>query len=430
MKKLLIGLLVLVTALSLFAGGETEQNTGGKATVEVWFHAGKGEERDTFSKQVEIFNNMQDEIVIDYILLPEGSYNDQVAAAALSGDLPDLLDFDGPNVYNYAWAGYVMPLDKFIPSEMKSDLLPSIIDQGTYAGKIYALGVFDSGLAIWANKEYLQKAGVRIPKGIDDAWTFEEFNDALEKLQALSEVEYAIDFKLNYGQNEWYTYAFSPMIQSAGGDLIDRSDYMSADGFLNSRESVKILTWFQNLFKDGYAIVEPAGDDDFYGTKIAALSWVGHWMYGPHTQGLGDDVVILPMPALGDKPVTGMGSWNWGITQQSDNPEAAWKFLEFLMSKEEILRMTNANGAVPARISALNESELYKPGGVMEILADQLKGGVAVPRPITPAYPTITSAFIEAVHNIVTGADVKTELDLAVKKIDQDIEDNNGYPVN
>ena len=54
--------------------------------------------------------------------------------------------------------------------------------------------------------------------------------------------------------------------------------------------------------------------------------------------------------------------------------------------------------------------------------------GIAEPRPITPAYPTITSAFAEAVVNIAAGADVKGELDKAVQKIDQDIKDNQGYP--
>ena len=52
----------------------------------------------------------------------------------------------------------------------------------------------------------------------------------------------------------------------------------------------------------------------------------------------------------------------------------------------------------------------------------------SVPRPVTPAYPVITNAFAEAVQNIVSGADVKAELDEAVQTIDQDIEDNRGYP--
>jgi multiple sugar transport system substrate-binding protein len=59
----------------------------------------------------------------------------------------------------------------------------------------------------------------------------------------------------------------------------------------------------------------------------------------------------------------------------------------------------------------------------------QLEGGVALPRPLTPGYPVITEAFAEAVQNIIGGADVKSELDKAVKRIDLDIEDNQGYPM-
>jgi multiple sugar transport system substrate-binding protein len=253
--------------------------------------------------------------------------------------------------------------------------------------------------------------------------------DALEKLQALEEVEYAIDFKMNYGQGEWYTYGFAPIMQSFGGDLIDRSTYKSADGVLNGPAAVEGMTFFQDLFKKGYANANPPGDDSFYGAKTAALTFVGHWMWNSHNDGLGDDLVLLPMPKFGEKAVTGMGSWNWGLTSSCPNPDAAWKFLEYLISPDEILRMTNANGAVPARKTAAAKSELYGEGGPVNLFVQQLEGGVALPRPVTPAYPVITAVYAEAVQNIIAGADVKAELDKAVKKIDQDIEDNQGYPM-
>jgi multiple sugar transport system substrate-binding protein len=414
--------LFVVVSFATFASSEE--------TVSVWFHSGKGEEFQTIDAQVKDFNEANaGEIQIELLNLPEGSYNDQVQAAALAGDLPCLLDFDGPFVYNYAWSGYLMPLDDYVSDEMKADFLPSIIEQGTYAGKLYSLGTFDSGLAIWGNKAYLEKAGVRIPTGIDDAWTGEEFMDALEKLQALPEVEYAIDFKINYGETEWYTYGFAPIMQSFGGDLIDRSTYKSAEGVLNGPEAVEGMTFFQEIFKKGYANPDPAGDDALYGTKTAALAFVGHWMWNPHNDGLGDDLVLMPMPKFGKKAVTGMGSWNWGLSSSCPNPDAAWKVLEYFVSTDEILRMTNANGAVPARKSAIAKSKLYGEGGPMNLLVQQLEGGVALPRPITPAYPVITQSFIEASKNIMAGADVKTELDKMVKKIDQDIEDNQGYPM-
>jgi len=407
-----------------------EEPAAAEATsVEVWFHSGKGEERDVLDAQVEDFNAMQDEIFIDAVQLPEGSYNDQVNAAALAGDLPCLLDFDGPYLYNYAWSGYLIPIDGYVSEELRADFLPSIINQGTYGGNLYSLGTFDSGLAIWANKAYLEEAGVRIPTGIDDAWNMDEFMDALDKLMALEETEYGIDFKLNYGAGEWQPYGFSPILQSFGGDLIDRTDYQSADGVLNGPEAVEAMEWFQSLFADGYAIPAPAGDDDFYGSKIVPLAYVGHWMWGPHSEGLGEDLVLLPMPNFGGKAVTGMGSWNWGITSSCENPDLAWKFLEYLVEPEQILRMTDANGAVPARKSAAASSDLFGEGGPLNIFVQQLEGGVALERPVTPAYPVVSSAFDEAIRNIITGAEVQSELDKAVEKIDQDIEDNQGYPL-
>jgi multiple sugar transport system substrate-binding protein len=408
---------------------EEEAPAAEAVTIDVWFHSGKGEERDVLDAQVTDFNAMQSEVIVNAIQLPEGSYNDQVNAAALAGDLPCLLDFDGPYLYNYAWSGYLIPIDDYVSDDLRADFLPSIINQGTYGGNLYSLGTFDSGLSIWANTAYLEAAGVRIPTGMDDPWDMDEFMDAMEKLQALDETEYVIDFKLNYGAGEWQPYGFSPIVQSFGGDLIDRSDYQSAEGVLNGPEAVAAMEFFQGLFEDGYANPAPPGDDDFFGSKVAALAYVGHWMWGPHSEGLGDDLVLMPMPNFGGKAVTGMGSWNWGITSTCENPDAAWTFLEYLIDPEQILRMTNANGAVPARKSAVEMSELYAEGGPLNIFVQQLEGGVAVERPVTPAYPVISSAFDEAVRNIIAGADVQEELDAAVAKIDLDIEDNQGYPL-
>lgn len=397
-------------------------------TIEVWYHSGQEAERAVMNALVREFNAMQDEVRVNAIELPEASYNDQVNAAAMAGRLPDLLEIDGPFMANYVWSGYLQPLDPFIAPELRADLLPSIIDQGTYPpdGKIYALGMFDSGLGIWGNKAYLQAAGIRIPTGIQDAWTREEFEEALAKLQALPQVRHVLDLKLNYGRGEWFTYGFSPIVQSMGADLINRQTWR-ATGTINSPAAVEALTMMQNWAKKGYIVPSDAGDASFYGEKTAALAWVGHWMWGPHSSGLGNDLVILPMPRFGERAVTGLGSWAWSIPKTSRHPEAAWKFLEYLMQPEQILRMTEANGAVPARKSAIARSTLYGPGGPLAVLAEQLNS-IAVARPKHPAYPVITSAFAEAVDNILAGGDVKAQLDRAARRIDEEIEENLGYP--
>src|SRR5207247_10230713 len=147
--------------------------------------------------------------------------------------------------------------------------------------------------------------------------------------------------------------------------------------------------------------------------------WVGHRVHPNYNQALGDNLLVLPAPNRGTGAKTGMGSWNWGITSSCKTPDAAWQVLNFLLSPNEIARMSNANGAIPARKSVIAQSRLYAPNGPLYVFVQQLQIGIAEPRPITPAYPAITSAFAEVVVNITTGANLAKEMDKAGEDIDQ-----------
>jgi multiple sugar transport system substrate-binding protein len=420
--------LMLSGVLALAPATQAQEAT----EIDIWFHGGVGLESDTLKSQVDAFNAGQSSVRVNLTEIPGGAvagsgYNDAVNAAAVAGDLPCVLDLDGPNLYNYAWAGYLRPLDDIMGEELKADLLPSLIDQGTYDGRIYAIGQYDSGLAIVGRRSLLEAAGVRIPTSTADAWTFDEFTDALDKLLELGETQWALDLKLNYGAGEWFTYGFSPIVQGFGGDLIDRETYMSAEGVVNGEEAVAALTFLQGLVQDGYVNPAPPDDNDYVNGN-AALGWVGHWMTTDYYDAFGDDMVIIPMPNFGVRQATGMGSWAWSITSQCDQPEAAWAFMEYLLTPEQILVTTNQNGAVPGTSTALEMSELYGEGGRLNVFVQQLEQGIAVPRPITPAYPAITSAFYQAVDDILKGADVQSELDTVADAIDADVEANGGYP--
>jgi multiple sugar transport system substrate-binding protein len=115
------------------------------------------------------------------------------------------------------------------------------------------------------------------------------------------------------------------------------------------------------------------------------------------------------------------------VTRASEDPDAAVAFLDFLLRPEEVLRMADANGAVPARRAAIARSSLYGPGRPLELFVRQLET-IAVPRPKTPAYPVISSVFAAAFEEIADGADPAEALGRAATAIDREIEDNRGYP--
>lgn len=391
----------------------------------VWFHAGQAGERRVMRALVRRFNAVQHAVHAHLVLIPQGSYNGQVQAAALAGDLPDVLEFDGPYVYNYVWEGKLIPLGGLLSKRVLRGLLPSLVRQGTYLGRLYSVAMFDSGLGLWGNRRELERAGVRIPTTPAAAWSAAQFDRVLATLARHDPDGRVLDLKLNY-PGEWLTYAFSPLIESAGGDLIDRRTGRTARGFLNSRGAVFAMRQVQDWFRKGY--VDPDLDGTAFTSGRVALAWGGHWNYPRYHRALGRDLVLLPLPRFGPRLVTDSGSWNWGITTACRHPRLAARFLEFLLRTRWILAMSAANGAVPATRAALARSPLYRPGGPLRLFAVQLEHGYAEPRPRTPAYPVISSAFQEAFRAIRNGANVRGALDRAVTTIDRDLRDNDYYP--
>ena len=393
--------------------------------MSIWAHAGQAAERQVLQDQVERFQRLNPDIRIGLTFIPERSYNAQVQAAAIGGDLPDVLELDGPFLANYVWQGHLRSLDGVVDTGLRRELLPSILSQGSWRGTLYGVGTFDAGLGLFGRRSLLEAAGARIPARPEEAWTVEEFGHLLRALAARDKDGAVLDLKLNY-PDEWFTYAFSPVLQSGGADLVARPDHTHAAGVINGPAAVRAMSALQEWLAGG--LVDPNVDDAAFTTGRVALSWAGHWEYPRYRERFGDDLVLVALPDFGAGARTGQGSWVWGVAAGARHPEAASRFLRFVLEPAQVLAMSAANGAVPATYSAIDQSPLYAEGGALRLFVTQLADGYAVPRPQTPAYPVITSAFRRAFADIRNGDDVQNALDRAAALIDEEIRDNDGYP--
>jgi multiple sugar transport system substrate-binding protein len=410
----------------LAAGCAGPEEGAGYRELSVWAHAGRESERVTLEAQLRRFEARHPDVLVRLTFIPEGAYNGQVQAAALAGRLPDVLELDGPYLYSHAWQGGLRPLDDLLPAAVREDLLPSLITQGTWRGRLYGVGMFDSGLGLWADRRALERAGVRIPSGPDDAWDATEFRRVLEDLAGVSPDGHVLDLKLNYA-DEWFTYAFSPLIQSAGADLVRRGHGQRASGILDSPAAVRAMGEVRHWIESGY--VDPNLDDAAFVQGRVALAWGGHWNYPAYRAALGDDLLLLPLPRMGPRLVTGQGSWQWSVTREAGDPDVAAALLAFLLEPEQVLEMSRANGAVPGTRSAVAHSPQYGSGGPLHLFVRQLEEGYAVPRPRTPAYPVITAAFARAFRDIRHGAPIEETLVRAARHIDREMAVNRSYPV-
>ena len=407
--------------------GERDSTCRGKlsgtAYITVWFHASSsvGAEWQTMVRQVAAFNSSQRQVRVRLITLPEGDYSKEVASAAATGTLPDVLDFDGPNLYNYAWAGDLKPLDSCLTARQRADLLPSIRRQGTYADRTWGVGTFDSGLGLYVRKSILRRAGISIPTDPAQAWSAAQFTRILASLRAIG-YRQPLDLQINYDSKapEWNTYGFAPAVWSAGGDLIDRSGYRRVLGYLNGAPAVKALTVIQGWAKAGY--VNPNRTGLAFQDGKTPISWVGHWLFDAYTKAFPGDVQIVPLPRFGPHDATDMGSWQWGITSNTNSGDAAWRFISFLLRPAQVAQLTRANGAIPGTYSAIKISPQFAARGPEHLYVEQLETGVARSRPQTAAYPALTTAFARAFQAIVVGLrPVKPTLDAAARSVTADL---------
>jgi multiple sugar transport system substrate-binding protein len=406
---------------------EEPSSSGDKITLGMWTHsAGNPDELAAIEQWIANYNGSQNTYEVVLESFPQDSYNDSVAAASVAGSLPCIIDLDGPTVPNFAWSGFVRPLPI---TEAELDEI-GVLDNdiGRYNGEIYSIGQFDVALLNFTRRSILEAHDLRIPT-IDEPWTLEEFMTVLDTLKESGDYEYAFD--LNAGSSgEWWPYAYSPMLQSFGGDLIDRDGYQKAEGILNGPEAVAWAEWFQSLFSEGYAPATPADDQGFLQGRVA-IWYTGSWAAKDVSDTYGDDALFLPPVDFGHGPVIGAGSWQLGVTTACSDEDAqgAFDFVLSTLTPENIALMADSSSLIPTTEEAANLTELYSESSDFRIFFDYAQA-FALVRPETPGYLTISSQFEQAGLSIRDGGNIQDALDDAVDAIERDIEDNGGYGFN
>ena len=413
--KLTASVLLASTVLAGSASAATE--------LAMWYHGAGNEVESAIVKQIIAdFNASQSDYTIALESFPQGAYNDAVQAAALAGNLPDIIDVDGPVMPGWAWAGYIAPLP--IDQDHFANFLPGT--KGIWNDTLYTIGLWDAAVALVTRQSYLDDLGLRTPT-LDNPWSQDEFMAALDAAKASGNFDYAFDLGMAW-TGEWYPYAFSPFLQSFGGDMIDRSTYLSAEGALNGDAAVEFGEWWQSLFEGGYApgtSQDGADRDTGFNEGKYAFSWNGNWA-ALGALGAFDDTVFLPAPDFGNGPKIGAASWQFGVTTASEHPEGAAEFIKFATQDKYLAAFTDGIGLIPATATAAEMTEHYKEGGAMAPFFG-LSEGQALVRPVTPGYAVVAKVFEKALADIANGADVADTLDAAVDEIDADIEKNSGY---
>lgn len=430
MRRTLTVMLTSILIVTSLAGCQGQKpNPGdiagfdeGEQYLSIWVHSIEDtDEGRCYRESVEAFNEKYDgRYYADIEFIPRndsgGGYSDKINASVMSGDLPDVLTVDGPNIAAYAANGIIQPLAELTEEERKR-YLESIIDQGTYNDKLYALGAMESSVGLYYNKDILREAGVEVPDA-EHPWTYTQFLDVLEKVKPVAEKKkgYALDMTFPVGEATIYYYA--PFFWSNGGNLVDDTG-LKVENVFNTAENVGTIEYFKTILEKGYMSKVPV--DNLFESGRAAFKFDGAWEVNTIYNSYPDVKLGVAPYIVGDnwkgERYTPTGSWAYAASTKTENIEGATELVKWMSGPESGTLLWEKSKSFPSTYQAFESGEEFKTDENYKALYNQLSN-YGHPRPKTPVYPQVSTSFQQVLENcVLSGADPQIELDKSIERI-------------
>lgn len=414
-KKVLSVVMAAAMMTSVFSATAVTASAADAEELTIWVHETDSPEGQLYKTLVDEFNKEYEgtyHATLTQIARSgdAGGYDDKVNAAITNGGLPDVFTVDGVAVAQYADANAIVPIGDYFKEDELADFNPSIIQQGTYNDELYTLGVMDSSVGVFYNKDMFEKAGIE-PATAEKPWTLAQLEDAAKKLT--TDDCYGITMSLD-AKDETCIYFFLPLIYSQDSSVLDK-DGETAEGFLNGDATKNVFNWIKDMADNGYASATPA--ENSFELGQAAMALTGSWEPGNLAK-YDINWGLMPMPVYDENstPTSACGSWTFAMSSNcsDEKKEGAAELIRFMTSTDASARMYEANAMPPARSSAFEKIDAFNEEP-LNVFSYQLQN-TAKARPVSVYYPILSNQFATALQNVLTGMEVDEALDQAVEQ--------------
>lgn len=406
MKKF-TSILIAIAMISGLLAGCGAPSSGGSGSTSAQGTNTDGEKTQITFMVIDSFTKNEDDAIyaaekefeaanpqIDVVIEPVPATNikDKFTNAALAGGGPDVVSLDtGGWIVDAAAIGILLDLSDRIAA-IQDQFQPGPIEAGMYDGKCYAVPWYLNNSALYYNNTILQEAGLDAPPA-----TWEEFRDALEKISASG--------KKCLSTTITAAYSMYPFFFQNNCDVIDTSGELPVS-VLDTPEALEAFTFFTDIHTKYNGFPESTKDaltwDQVYAPFIqgeVAFMICGDWGYNAVAEGNPDlDFGIAPLP-VGKSAASVMGGYSLCINKNTDNADAAWKFVEFLTAAEQN-DVLLSYGRIGARVD-IDSAALIETMPYLETFVEQ--AAVTYPRPGIKALADADNIFGTAFQEVYLG---------------------------
>lgn len=360
---------------------------------------------DIHKKLYDEFQAENPDITLHYELLDPGPQGLQrLLTGASSNNLPDVTVVDGQWVARLVQANVVQPLDTFWPAADQADFHPGVIAAETFDGKPYAI-MFQTGMrGLMYRPSVLKSLGLdAFPK------TWDEF---LAAAKALKDKGITAELAPAKASDEPSTMHMLSVFWGLGGKLVDDAGapvFFEGD---NAKDLAQVYQMYRDMVVDGFMSPDVTVMDEaalrpfFYGDEAFAIAQSSStvkqiWSEQPSTV---DDLAVAPYPMPdGKQPVTILGGFAYAMTAKDpERRAAAWKFIQFMSTPENMGAVNEAIGQLPVRNSIWANNVFFSTNPMMRSYKAMYDGPMQT-RPSVPIYTTISSAISSQLAGVLSG---------------------------
>ena len=325
---------------------------------------------------VNEFNRQNPNIYVQMTQLEWGDYLQKITGAIAAGEAPDISGGDGGMPFNFDAQGQALPLDELYNKWKSDGRFEDFTEWGqnkwNLNGKYVGVTWQIDPRAIFYRKSMFEAAGIEPPT------THDELLAAATALTDPSKEQYGICVPGKQGSYDTDQFYMTLVFQN-GGSLADAE----GNPTFNTPEHLAALEFEQELVAaaapPGTASYSFAETAPLYQQGQCAMIFEGGWFIGQlesEAPEVLEDTGMLP-PLTGRGPNAAqriVGFYNpWLIYNQTEHPEEAMQFLDYMMSTETLQKLYSSVAGKGSVYKSLREDPAFQKDELTIELARQVE---------------------------------------------------------
>jgi ABC-type glycerol-3-phosphate transport system substrate-binding protein len=291
--------------------------------------------------------------------------------------------------------GWTVPLDDKWPASDRANYLSGPLQGCTYNGKLWAAPYFTDVGVIYYRKDIISTP----PNTWDELVS-------MAKTAAPSKTKFG--YLWQGAQYEGLVCDFCEVLYGYGGNVLDPQNPKSVT--VNSPAGMQALTqmvsWVGTI--SPAAVTTYKEEDARSAWQDGDAAFMRNWPYAfalgndPKTSKIAGKFDIHPMLYGGSNSVghSNIGGWQFGINAFSKNPDAAWKFVQYMISLPAQKTLATQLSLLATLKSIYTDPDVLAKVPFFSKVPAIVQNGL--PRPVSPFYPDISDAIQLRVHSALT----------------------------